>query len=79
MGTTPAPATTHEIEFTGDVVAKRFRDTHRGEPEREWQALRLLHEHAPGLAPAPIRAELGAPRRSSSWRACPERRSALGP
>jgi hypothetical protein len=41
-------------------VAKRFRSWDRGEPTREWTALTLLAEHAPGLAPAPIRAGLTA-------------------
>ena len=42
------------------VVVKSFFQAHRGEPEREWRALTLLAEHAPGLAPEPIRADLGA-------------------
>jgi hypothetical protein len=42
------------------VVVKSFVHAHRGEPEREWRALTLLAEHAPGLAPEPIRADLAA-------------------
>lgn len=42
------------------VVVKSFLHAHRGEPEREWRALTLLAEHAPGLAPEPIRADLAA-------------------
>jgi hypothetical protein len=42
------------------VVVKSFLQAHRGEPEREWRALTLLAEHAPGLAPEPIRADLAA-------------------
>jgi hypothetical protein len=44
------------------VVVKSFLQAHRGEPEREWRALTLLAEHAPGLAPEPIRADLAAGR-----------------
>ena len=60
MGTPQTTAVTHDVELAEDVVRKRFRDVRRGEAEREWLALRLLAEHAPGLAPAPIRAELSA-------------------
>jgi aminoglycoside phosphotransferase (APT) family kinase protein len=42
------------------VVIKRFRSWDRGEPAREWSALMLLAEHAPGLAPIPVRAGLTA-------------------
>jgi len=45
---------THEIEFDGDQVVKRFRSWQRGEPRREWRALTLLAEFAPGLAPIPV-------------------------
>jgi hypothetical protein len=56
------PATTHDIELCDDVVTKRFRAMKGAEPEREWRALRLLAEYAPGLAPAPVRADLdGSP------------------
>ncbi|MGR6924210.1 phosphotransferase family protein [[Actinomadura] parvosata] len=51
---------THQVEFGEDVVIKRYRSWHRGEPYREWTALTLLAEHAPGLAPAPVEAALDA-------------------
>ncbi|HXW47597.1 MAG TPA: aminoglycoside phosphotransferase family protein [Streptosporangiaceae bacterium] len=52
-------ASTHEIcvDAGRGVVTKRFRSRERREPEREWAALELLAEFAPGLAPAPIRAQ----------------------
>ncbi|WP_158578699.1 phosphotransferase family protein [Spongiactinospora rosea] len=51
-------STTHDLEFGDEVVIKRYRSWDRREPQREWTALTLLAEHAPGLAPAPIRADL---------------------
>jgi Ser/Thr protein kinase RdoA (MazF antagonist) len=39
-------------------VVKRYRDAAPDKPAREWRALCLLHEHAPGLAPQPVRADL---------------------
>jgi Ser/Thr protein kinase RdoA (MazF antagonist) len=48
------------IDRNRGVVTKRFLSWDRGEPEREWTALTLLVDHAPGLAPRPIRAELDA-------------------
>jgi hypothetical protein len=45
---------THAIEVRDDVVTKRYRDDRPGAAEREWRALTLLAEHAPGLAPHPI-------------------------
>lgn len=42
------------------VVVKRFVQAHRGEADREWRALTLLADHAPGLAPEPILADLAA-------------------
>jgi hypothetical protein len=42
------------------VVVKRFRSWDRREPVREWTALTLLAEFAPGLAAAPLRADLAA-------------------
>jgi aminoglycoside phosphotransferase len=55
-------AATHEIDVDAGrgVVIKRFRSWGRGEPAREWDALRLLAEFAPGLAAAPVRADLAA-------------------
>ncbi|MEV0827975.1 phosphotransferase family protein [Nonomuraea rubra] len=43
-----------------DTVIKRYRSWDRREPEREWTALTLLAEHAPGLAPTPLQAALTA-------------------
>ena len=53
---------THEVIVDPDreIVVKRFVAADRGEPAREWRALTLLAEHAPGLAPEPIRADLAA-------------------
>jgi aminoglycoside phosphotransferase (APT) family kinase protein len=42
------------------VVVKRFRSWDRREPFREWTALVLLAEFAPGLAAVPVRADLAA-------------------
>lgn len=55
-------AATHElqVDIGRGVVIKRFRSWDRGEPAREWAALALLAEHAPGLAPVPLRADLTA-------------------
>jgi Ser/Thr protein kinase RdoA (MazF antagonist) len=53
---------THDVRLDPGrgVVVKRFRPCRRREPEREWVALRLLADVAPGLAPAPLRADLCA-------------------
>jgi len=53
---------THEVIVDPDreLVVKRFVAADRGEPAREWRALTLLAEHAPGLAPEPVRADLAA-------------------
>ena len=53
-------ATTHEIRLDAGrgVVVKRFRSWDRREPDREWTALGLLSEFAPGLAADPVRADL---------------------
>jgi hypothetical protein len=53
---------THEVSVDADrgVVIKRFRSWDRGEPAREWSALVLLAEYAPGLAATPVRADLAA-------------------
>ncbi|MBT2233382.1 phosphotransferase family protein [Nonomuraea sp. NEAU-A123] len=53
-------ASTHSIEVRFDVVVKRYRSTDHGQPEREWRALELLNQYAPGLAPAPVTADLAA-------------------
>jgi hypothetical protein len=56
-------ASTHSLTFTADRVVKRYRSWDRGEPDREWSGLGLLHQHAPGASPQPLRrcAEDGAP------------------
>lgn len=56
----PGISTTHRISFDGDRVVKTYRGWERGEPEREWRGLTLLHEYAPGLGPRPIAADLAA-------------------
>jgi Phosphotransferase enzyme family len=55
-------AATHQIHVDADrdVVIKRFRSWDRREPAREWTALVLLAELAPGLAATPVRADLTA-------------------
>jgi aminoglycoside phosphotransferase len=62
---------THEVtaDPAAGVVVKRFRSWARGEPAREWAALTLLAERAPGLAPHPVRAALTAdpPEIVMSW------------
>ncbi|MBB5075738.1 phosphotransferase family protein [Nonomuraea endophytica] len=49
---------THAIELGPGVVVKRYRSVEHGQPEREWRALGLLDRYAPGLAPAPVSADL---------------------
>jgi len=46
------------IDRDQNLVVKRFRSSARGEPAREWAALTLLDEFAPGLAPVPVRGDL---------------------
>ncbi|MGW0228169.1 phosphotransferase family protein [Actinopolymorpha singaporensis] len=50
---------THAVELTDDRVVKRFPEADGGGAEREWRALTLLHEHVPGLAPEPVKAQFG--------------------
>ncbi|MFC4493192.1 phosphotransferase [Streptomyces ovatisporus] len=53
----------HTIHLEPHRVTKRFRGpVGRAAARREWRALKLLAEHAPGLAPAPL-AGPGAPGR----------------
>lgn len=47
--------TTHVVELGTATVTKRYRSWDLGQPEREWRALTLLAEHAPALAPEPLR------------------------
>lgn len=51
---------THGLEMADSQVVKRFRSWDRGEHQREWQALNVLAEFAPGLAPVPLSADLDA-------------------
>ena len=53
---------THQVSVdpARRVVVKRFVQAYRGEADREWRALTLLADHAPGLAPEPILADLAA-------------------
>ncbi|MEV6155884.1 aminoglycoside phosphotransferase family protein [Nonomuraea sp. NPDC052129] len=50
----------HTIEVRSDVVIKQYRRLDHGQPEREWRALELLNKYSPGLAPAPVNADLEA-------------------
>lgn len=65
---------THAIELGPHRVVKRFRAGDREEGEREWRALQLLAGHAPGLAPAPLAAELGAEEPAITMSRLPGRR-----
>lgn len=56
--TSPRLFTTHHVSYDSGTVTKQFRSWGRAESAREWQALNLLATHAPGLAPAPISADL---------------------
>lgn len=49
---------THSLRFDAETVTKTYRSWTKGEPEREWAALGLLLQHAPGLAPEPVSAVL---------------------
>lgn len=51
-------ATTHDLTFGDGTVTKRYRRWDLGEHRREWDALRLLQRHRPGLAPTPQHASL---------------------
>ncbi|MBO0813421.1 MAG: aminoglycoside phosphotransferase family protein [Microlunatus sp.] len=55
-----APRQTHHLRRDGDLITKTYRTWQRGEPRREWGTLTRLAESAPGLAPEPIAADLGA-------------------
>jgi Ser/Thr protein kinase RdoA (MazF antagonist) len=48
---------THGVTVSGSEVRKEFVDDHEAQAEREWACLTLLAEHAPGLAPRPLRRE----------------------
>jgi hypothetical protein len=53
-------AGTHHVHVRRDVVLKTFKSWDRQEHVREWDALVLLSEYAPGLAPMPLAEELNA-------------------
>ncbi len=48
---------THDLTFSDTEVHKRYVSWDRGEADREWACLVLLAEHAPGVAPTPLRRE----------------------
>ena len=51
---------THGLTIGETEVRKEFVADHDALAEREWACLTLLAEHAPGLAPRPLRREDGA-------------------
>ena len=51
---------THGLTIGAAEVRKEFVADHEEQAEREWAILTLLAEHAPGLAPRPLRREDGA-------------------
>lgn len=46
---------THDVTLESDTVRKAYVSWDEGEADREWAALLHLAEHAPGLAPQPVR------------------------
>lgn len=50
---------THGVSIAGGEVRKEFVADHEAQAEREWACLTLLADHAPGLAPRPLRREDG--------------------
>lgn len=50
---------THGLTVGATEVRKEFVADHEAQAEREWACLALLAEHAPGLAPRPLRREDG--------------------
>ena len=50
---------THDLTIGEREVRKEFVAGHEAQAEREWACLTLLAEHAPGLAPRPLRREDG--------------------
>lgn len=48
---------THDLSFTDTEVRKKFLSWADGEADREWGCLNLIWEHAPGVAPRPLRRE----------------------
>ncbi|PKH41825.1 Predicted kinase, aminoglycoside phosphotransferase (APT) family [Nocardioides alpinus] len=50
---------THGVSIGETEVRKQFVADHEAQAQREWDCLVLLAEHAPGLAPRPLRREDG--------------------
>lgn len=50
-------SSTHDLTIGAAEVRKAFVADHEAQAEREWACLTLLAEHAPGLAPRPLRRE----------------------
>ena len=50
---------THGVSVGVTEVRKQFVSDHEAQADREWACLTLLAEHAPGLAPRPLRREDG--------------------
>lgn len=48
---------THHLTVGATEVRKEFVADHEAQAQREWDCLTLLAEHAPGLAPRPLRRE----------------------
>ena len=49
---------THDLVITEAEVSKRFLTWSDGEADREWVCLNVIWEHAPGIAPRPLRREV---------------------
>lgn len=52
-------SSTHDVTIGATEVRKAYVADHEAQAEREWACLTLLAEHAPGLAPRPLRREDG--------------------
>jgi aminoglycoside phosphotransferase len=52
-------SSTHDLTIGAEEVRKEFVAGHEARADREWACLTLLAEHAPGLAPRPLRREDG--------------------
>lgn len=64
--------TDHKVSRTGDgLVFKEYRPNAGDVADREWRALSLLWEYAPGLAPQPVAADLDADPPSITMSALP--------
>jgi aminoglycoside phosphotransferase len=55
----PVQSSTHGVTVGETEVRKVFVPDHEDRAEREWACLVLLAEHAPGLAPRPVRRDDG--------------------